>query len=234
VRRSLAYPLAIGADVPLLGRVKECVKLIEPGRRLLDVGCSSGWLSEYVMNMGFDSYVGLDRVIIGSQGATPATTFVVGSAFSLPFDDKSFDAACMFDVIEHLPRGTEHKALREAHRVLRIGGRLYFSTPHASLVLTPLDPVWILGHRHYRRATIRRLLASAGFTHERMFVAGGAVESLDHIRLLVYKHLLHRPLPPIDLVAKLIEKSHARTRRLGATIFAVASKFEVPNRLTQT
>jgi SAM-dependent methyltransferase len=149
---------------------------------------------------------------------------VEASIFNLPFAAGSFDAACLFDVIEHLPRASEERALREVWRVLRAGGRLYFSTPHASPIHAPLDPVWSLGHRHYRRATIQGLLRSCGFTVDRMFVAGGVVECLDHIRLLMYKHLLHRPHPKIKLINQLIERSHGKDRRLGMTLFAVASR----------
>jgi SAM-dependent methyltransferase len=176
------------------------------------------------MSKGFRSYVGIDRVIVGSGPAMTGRLFVEGSVFCLPFRDSSFDAVTLFDVIEHLPRQTEERALTEAYRVLRVGGKLYFSTPHANPVHTPLDPVWCLGHRHYRRTTIRRILQSAGFTIDRMFVAGGVIESLDHVRLLVYKHLLHRQVPSIDLVSRLIERSHGRDKRVGMTVFAVASR----------
>jgi SAM-dependent methyltransferase len=176
------------------------------------------------MSKGFRDYVGLDRVIVGSEEARGSTKFVDGSVFSLPFSDGAFDAICLFDVIEHLPRGSEEKALNEIARVLESGGKLYFSTPHASPVHTPLDPVWFMGHRHYRRATVQRLLRAAGFTVDRLFVAGGFAECLDHIRLLAYKHLLHRPHPQIEFVTKLVERSHGHDSRLGMTVFAVASR----------
>jgi SAM-dependent methyltransferase len=224
VGRALAYPLALGTEVQLQGRVKECGNLIEGGDRLLDIGCSSGWLAPLVLTKGFRGYIGVDRAIAGAHPVGSGAAFVEGSAFSLPFGDESFDAVCLFDIIEHLSVGTEESALREARRVLNAGGKLYFSTPHASPFHTPLDPVWLLGHRHYRRATVQRLLISAGFTVERLFVAGGAVECFDHLRLLAYKHLLRRPLPAIRIVARLIEQSHGRDRRLGMTVFAVARK----------
>jgi SAM-dependent methyltransferase len=224
VRRALAYPLAVGAEVRMQGRVEECASLIEPGNRLLDIGCSSGWLAPLVLGRGFRSYVGVDRVIAGPGQGVSGTQFVEGSVFGLPFRDNSFDAVSLFDVIEHLPRQTEEHAFREIYRVLKTDGKLYFSTPHASPIHAPLDPVWCLGHRHYRRTTVRRLLQSAGFTIDRIFVAGGVVEGLDHVRLLVYKHLLHRQLPSINLVNRLIERSHGHDRRLGMTIFAVASR----------
>jgi SAM-dependent methyltransferase len=224
IRRALAYPLPVGADVPLSGRVRECANLIEPGQRLLDIGCSSGWLSRYVALKGFRTYVGMDRMIVSPEQTKAGTEFVEGSVLGLPFANQSFDAVCLFDVIEHLPRGDELKALHEAHRVLRSGGKFYLSTPHASAFHTPLDPVWFLGHRHYRRATVEHLLHSAGFRVERMLVAGGAVECLDHIRLLIYKHLLRRSHPRIGFITNLIEQSHGRDRRLGMTVFVVATR----------
>ena len=198
--------------------------MIGPGGTLLDIGCSSGWLAAPVLAKGYRQYIGVDRVIVGGDHAPSGATFVEGSVLSLPFGDESFDAACAFDVIEHLPRGSELHALREAYRVVRPGGKLYFSTPHASPLHTPLDPVWVLGHRHYRRATIQRLLEEAGLKVEGMFVAGGIAECLDHVRLLVYKHALHRDYPLISFAERLIERSHGRDHRVGMTVFAIASR----------
>ena len=223
-KRNLAYPLPIGSDVPFEGRVKECAELIEPCDRLLDVGCSSGWLAPLVLGKAVRSYIGVDRVIVGADQAPEGAKFVEGSIFELPFESGSVDAATLFDVIEHLPRHSEARALLEVGRILRPGGKLYLSTPHASWVHTPLDPVWIFGHRHYRRATVRRVLENTGFTMERLFVAGGVVELLNHWRLLFYKHGLHRPLPVLKVVHDLIERSHGRDHAIGMTVFAIARK----------
>jgi SAM-dependent methyltransferase len=224
VKRAFAYPLPVGTEVLLAGRVRECVNLIEVGNRLLDIGCSSGWLAPIAISKGFRHYVGVDRVIVGSHPTGPRSNFVESSVLNLPFTDNSFDAVCIFDVIEHLPRGSEEAALAEVARVLTDQGKLYFSTPHADPIHAPLDPVWVLGHRHYRRATILRLLNLAGFTVDRMFVAGGVTECLDHVRLLLYKHLLGRPHPQIGFVNRLIERSHGHDRPLGMTLFVVASR----------
>jgi len=224
VERQLAYPLPIAAAVRLEGRVRECANMVQTGGRLLDIGCSSGWMAPVALSRGFKEYVGVDRVIVGDERAIPGASFVEGSIFSLPFSDKSFDSACLFDVIEHLPKGTESAALREAYRVLSLNGKLYFSTPHASPLHAPLDPAWYLGHRHYSRASVRRLLQSAGFSVDRMFVAGGIIECLNHIRLLLFKHVVHRPLRRVDFVERLIERSHGRDRPFGMTVFAIASR----------
>ena len=59
----------------------------------------------------------------------PAVSFVEGNAEALPFPDRSFDAYTIAFGIRNVPR--IDAALREAYRVLRLGGRflcLEFST----------------------------------------------------------------------------------------------------------
>jgi SAM-dependent methyltransferase len=223
-RRALANPLPVGSLVPVQGRVRECAELVGTAERLLDVGCSSGWLAPLVLRKGVRQYVGVDRWIVGDVPGDARIRLVEGSAFDLPFEDESFDAVCLFDVIEHLPRGSELRSLKEARRVLCSGGTLYLSTPHASLVHTLLDPAWYFGHRHYRRATIEQLLSDSKFSINRMFVAGGVIECLDHIWLLAFKHLFHRGPPRPRLITTLINGSHGRDHRLGATVFAVGTR----------
>lgn len=54
--------------------------------------------------------------------------FVCGDATDLPFENQSFDAITMFDLLEHVP--DDKKAVSEALRVLRPGGYLLISTPN--------------------------------------------------------------------------------------------------------
>lgn len=54
--------------------------------------------------------------------------FVSGDATALPFENQSFDAVTMFDLLEHVP--DDRKAVSEALRVLRPGGFLLISTPN--------------------------------------------------------------------------------------------------------
>ena len=80
-------------------------------------------------------------------------------------------------VIEHLPRGTEQAALREVHRILKPDGVLVLSTPSDSFLTTLLDPAWwLIGHRHYGAATLRRLVRESGFSIEEETTGGGCIE----------------------------------------------------------
>jgi len=88
---------------------------------------------------------------------------IKADAIHLPFRSNVFDLCFFTDVIEHLPKDTELKALEEIHRVLCKGGEIILTTPHTRLLFILFDPAWYLGHRHYRKHEISELLKQAGF-----------------------------------------------------------------------
>lgn len=100
--------------------------------RMLDIGCGGGILAEEMTRRGY-VVTGADLSESSVKAATRHAResgldirYVVASAYELPFEDASFDAVVMSDVLEHLhdlPRG-----LDEAIRVLRPGGLLCFDT----------------------------------------------------------------------------------------------------------
>jgi len=222
--RALTTPRPIGSAVPIDGRIGRCARLLGPGDRLLDVGCSSGWLSDIAIRNGYREYVGLDRIIVGDGAPIPGARYLSGSAFALPFDNEAFDAVAIFDVIQELPKHAEVHALREAQRVLRPGGTLYLSAPHANALHTPLDPVWYLGRHHYGRRALAKLLTTAGFRIESMTVGGGTVEILNHLALWLSWHAFRRTPPVPSWIDRRIEQEYGRDRHLGHTIFVVASR----------
>ncbi len=130
---------------------------------VLDVGCKSGWLlSHLARQTGAPTLLGVDRDRTHLPGPDGRLRAVVGDARRLPVAAGRFDAVTMFDVIEHLPRGTEPEALAEAATALCPGGLLFVSTPADWLPGTVLDPArWLIGHRHYPRARILDLVRTA-------------------------------------------------------------------------
>jgi SAM-dependent methyltransferase len=103
-----------------------------PGRRVLDLGCGTGWLSRAIKDR-FEVVISLDIV---TEVLSDDLTAVCGTAEDLPFDDDSFDAVVGSGVLHHaadLPG-----ALGEIRRVTREDGRIAFAEPlsHHPIVAT--------------------------------------------------------------------------------------------------
>ena len=75
------------------------------------------------------------------RGFEQAVTFEQGNAEELPYPDRSFDCVTVAFGIRNVPR--IDRALREAHRVLRIGGR-FLCVEFSSVDLPGLDKLYEL------------------------------------------------------------------------------------------
>jgi SAM-dependent methyltransferase len=110
-----------------------CHDLIEPGelrgRRVLDVGCGTGWFSREIEQAG-GRVVALDIGVhlLAKVGEKCGAARVAGDACGLAFADGSFDVVVSSECIEHTvdPR----RALAEMCRVLKPGGLLVVTVPN--------------------------------------------------------------------------------------------------------
>lgn len=105
---------------------------VQPGERLLEVGCSNGALSEQLQTRGC-RVVGIE---VRADAAEKARAFceevAVGDVerMPLPWAPASFDAILLLDVLEHLVDPAA--ATRRLLPLLRPGGRLIIALPNVA------------------------------------------------------------------------------------------------------
>jgi SAM-dependent methyltransferase len=126
----------------------EVLKELQPGDRVLDVGCGTGEYIRRVHELGFVG-AGVEPAEAMREIAiekNPHSEVLEGVATKLPFPDASFDLVICIEVLRYLHRADGRLAMREMRRVLRPGGRLFLTMVNKYA----LDGFYI--HHRIRRA----------------------------------------------------------------------------------
>lgn len=152
------------------------------GAAILDVGCGTGEHLKRALGHGLkpSGVEPAPAMLKAAEANVPDAHVMDGVATRLPFDDTQFDAVIMIEVLRYLDRTDIERALKEARRVLRPGGKLLVTLVNR----WALDGFYI--HQRLRQALKRsdfnntnpfclfhtprsaeRLLADAGFTRVR-------------------------------------------------------------------
>jgi SAM-dependent methyltransferase len=162
-----------------------------PGPEVLDAGAGQGTLSLKLAELGFE---------VTSTDAAAAAVEVLqqrvgervvrADLTSLPFEDESFDAAVLGEVLEHIE--DDRAALAEISRVLRPRGVLALSVPANPKLFGPSDE-WAGHVRRYTRPALLEACSAAGFTVNRCVGWGFPVSRLYHRH--VYERYLDRRGP---------------------------------------
>lgn len=131
-------------------------------KRILDVGCGTGETLTFLKSIypraelyGVDS----SSKAVAFSKSRGHKNVIKARAETLPFREKDFfDLVLLLDVLEHIK--DHQKAIDEAKRVLRKGGKIIITSPGLSFIWSPHDEKQ--GHqRRYTRREIRTLARNA-------------------------------------------------------------------------
>ena len=132
---------------------------------VLDLACGSGRLLSYA-NYGAD---GSEKMVEVAKKKFPEKTIFHCDAEQLPLTDASVDVIFTFHFFMHLNHEKIEKILKEAHRVLKPGGRIIFDIPSKKRRrLIKYKTTGWHGAQSYSRREIKALLPD-DFTLERSF-----------------------------------------------------------------
>ena len=139
------------------GYWRDVTRHFDPGARLLDLGCGTGWLADC-----FSDYTGLDGSpdAVARAQAEGRNVSLADVDEPLAFGAGEFDAVVMKDLLEHVADPVA--LVREVHRVLRPGGLVFASSPDAQRW------VWddYTHRRPFTRKAFRLLFSDQGFAVE--------------------------------------------------------------------
>ncbi len=114
-------------------------ELVGTDKRVLDIGCLTGYLSHFLQQNG-NTVSGVDFLtsavnIAQSKGIDAKVCNVEND--TLPFSDNTFDCVVFSEIIEHLV--DPNVALEEIKRVLKQEGTLIISTPNMAYIQYRLE-----------------------------------------------------------------------------------------------
>ena len=132
-------------------------KLIKNGNldqtplKILNIGCGPGRSSQYLSSFGEVTSIEYDKDCCEFASERTGLKIINGSITELPFEDKSFDLVCAFDVIEHVE--DDQLAVSEMKRVAKNEGVLLITVPAFMSLWSHHD---VINH-HFRRYKINEI-----------------------------------------------------------------------------
>ena len=205
------------------GRIDLAMRVVEQGKRLLDLGCADGILAEQ-LRARFSEAHGVDisetaLAIAGKRGIE--THRVNVDEEPLPFADGYFDAITCLDLIEHVfePR----VLISEIARVLAPGGSVYIAFPNIRYIIRIKELIagrfpktsgdveysYDGGHLHYYTPEdMRKLLAERGLNSVAEFgIVSGGIQNKWKYRVLnsLLPQRLARELLSIEVMTRAVK-----------------------------
>jgi 2-polyprenyl-3-methyl-5-hydroxy-6-metoxy-1,4-benzoquinol methylase len=166
LHKPFSDPINSGGLLTDIGAV--LTQLPPPPARILDLGCGSGWTSNFYAQAGY-TVVGVDIAPEAVKAAkqhfkSPNLTFVCSDYDGLKFDEE-FDAAIFFDSLHH--SDDELLPLQKAFQALKPGGLIVLNEPGKGHSKSPssIEAVQKYGvsERDMPPKISRKALARSGF-----------------------------------------------------------------------
>ena len=190
-------------------------------KKILDLGCGSGNLTNYLFNKNKNSF--LWRIDISKENIQRAEKnkiskmqkFIVGNAENLPFKSNFFSEIYCYEVLEHVENLQE--VLLEIKRVLKKGGRFILTVPleESEKVLIKYNKEYPqqIGHRRFfSRKKIGEILSN----HKFKIISYRAFNSIEH---LFWKNAFKRGGKIINQLGEL-DKRPSRIIRISNLAFS--------------
>lgn len=123
------------ASVFLLGRnlvLDELSRILEgipKGSKILDVGCGTAHLTNWILEQGFEVY-GIEpsqEMYNYAKQNFPHIEVKKSISSDIPYPDNSFDLIVAFEVLRYLDKDENKKSFKEFHRVLKPGGQFFLT-----------------------------------------------------------------------------------------------------------
>jgi 2-polyprenyl-6-hydroxyphenyl methylase/3-demethylubiquinone-9 3-methyltransferase len=192
--------------------------------KILDVGCGAGFLTNELARAGH-VVTGVDLsgeslAVARRHDETQSVDYKIADAYSLPFDDASFDVVCALDFLEHVEDPA--RAIKEFSRVLKPGGQFFYHTfnrsPLSWLVIIKLVE-WLIP-KTPKNMHVLHLFIKPSELSEFAKLAGLLVREMTGIKPVIssipFRRILSGRVPP--------EMRFELTKSLALSYLGVATK----------
>lgn len=179
------------ADMAFKKRVRTIFEWVEPtdDKVIFDCACGRGFYLNMIRTVSKCKIIGLEldpEVIVKTNrniGHLPDIYLARANIYAQPYPDNTFDAAILSEILEHVD--DDVRGLKEVYRVLKPGGVVAITVPHANYPFWwdpinktletvfhthiqngPLAGIWANHVRLYTRELLRKAVVDAGFIVE--------------------------------------------------------------------
>jgi len=156
--------------------------------RVLDAGCGTGWMLSWMQRYAQSKDIfGIDfsQIALSFCQSRNQDQLTQGSIADLPFADATFDLVTSFDVLQHLKKGDDERAVAEFHRVLRPEGIAFVRVAAYNWLRSAHDDA-ISVERRYTLSELTGDFRRAGFGIRRASYANTLLFPLAAIKRLVF------------------------------------------------